>query len=138
MTLIFWLVAFVAFLYFGYKDDYYRDKSRFKTTIVVIIGSIIIIFYSFKFNTLSETFIKNKLQAYYTTQLGWDKDIEKFNKDYFTTDKGLQELQERDNILSKKIAPIISIWNFIHLILTYLLVTQFHKSVKRFFNKPEN
>jgi hypothetical protein len=44
---ILFFIIFMAFLYFGYRDDYRRDKNGFKRIILGILGSTIILLISF-------------------------------------------------------------------------------------------
>lgn len=44
LSIIILSIVFFIFLYFGYKDDYKRDKRGFKGTIVGVIGTCLILF----------------------------------------------------------------------------------------------
>jgi hypothetical protein len=81
--IIIFIVVFGIFLYFGYKDDYKRDKNSFTKTIAFILGMFVyILLWSFlilKFKIDTRSFYYGHISYFIIVKLGnWgEKNLDK-------------------------------------------------------------
>lgn len=130
MTLIyilFILLLVLFFIFLGYKEDYKRNPTDFKKTIVPLFGAILIIVLVITLKLSLDTSIEKWLKSYYIDKLGANSELNKL--DLAKID--IQKFNTESNQLKNKIYWTMFAIDWIYMQIGWLLFQKF----KRLMNK---
>jgi amino acid transporter len=137
MMYLFFALIFIAYIYFGYKDDYKRDGAKFKNTIFGILGMVLLGIAIFFIKTKLDVHVKHAISVYYEDKLGMNKELGKI--DSITNGAKIESFFKESAALKEKVDSAMFNYDVLFYILAYLIVVQLNKFIrKRFiFNRPK-
>ncbi len=120
MTISYIIIAFVfsVFIYFGYKDDYKRDKNGFKTTVFRIIGTLICLLIVYIILDNTRVPFRKVLIEFYPSEIFSIKDLKKMSH------KDLNETIANFKAYEKKIDLTIDVFNLVFFYVVFLLLNK--------------
>jgi hypothetical protein len=130
MMYLFFALIFIAYIYFGYKDDFKRDKINFKITVLGIFGILLIGVSIFYLWAKLETPLRKTVSIYYEDKLGLNKEFNKLNSKEDISKIDFDKLFKEDSLLKRKVDSVMSIYDILYFILFYLIVIQFNKFIR--------
>jgi amino acid transporter len=126
MYLVFALI-FIAYLYFGYKDDYKRDNISFKMTVFGILGMLLIGSFIFYIGLKFEKPIRKAVSVHYDNTLGIRKEMKKSTSKEDISNIDFDKLFKEDSMHNSKVDSVMRIYDSVIFVLFYLIVNQFNK-----------
>jgi amino acid transporter len=124
MMYLFFALIFIAYLYFGYKDDFKRNGANFKMTVFGVFGMVLLGISIFYIKTELDVHVKHAISSYY--------------EDKFEVSKKVTAKELADEIFSRKIPPpnkkvnlAMSIYDIFYFIFAYFIINQFDKFIKK-------
>jgi hypothetical protein len=115
---------FILFLYFGYRDDYRRDKMGFKNTLFRIFGISFYLLFCYKIVESIEPFLKTTLMKFYPSEISLDGLKDK-------TSKEIEKTVAACRIYEGKIDQMVSTIEFLTFVIAFLLISRFILSFEK-------
>lgn len=127
LYILFILLLVLFFIFLGYKEDYKRNPTDFKETIIPLLGAVLIIVLVITLKLSLDTYIEKELKSYYIDKLGANSELNKL--DLAKID--IQKFNTESNQLKNKIYWTMFAIDWIYLQIGWFLFQKF----KRLMNK---
>lgn len=124
MMYLFFALIFIAYIYFGYKDDFKSDSANFKKTVFGVFGMVLLGISLFYIKTELDFHVKQAISGYYEDKLDMSKKLT-------ANELAIEIFSRKIPPPNKKVNLAMSIYDILYFIFAYLIINQFDKFIKK-------